>query len=123
MAIAKAVAQALGAVLVTVFPMLFVGPLGFSEWINVIIVAVGAFVVYNTKNYPNWRYGKALASGATALTTGLVALTSYNSFGDVSMQQWWQILISVLTTIAVYFIPNQGYAYHDVRTGGTPRAV
>jgi hypothetical protein len=124
MNIAKAVAQALGAVLVAVLPLLVVGPLGFSEIVNVIVVAIGAFVVYNTKNYPNWRYGKALASAATALTTGLVAIASYNSFGDVSPQQWWQIVISVLTTVAVYFIPNAGYAYRDAsaREAG-PRTV
>ncbi|HJS81911.1 MAG TPA: hypothetical protein VJ742_03660 [Nitrososphaera sp.] len=122
MNIAKAVVQALGAVLVAVLPLLIVGPLGFSEIVNVIVVAIGAFIVYNTKNYPNWRYGKALASAATALTTGLVAITSYNSFGDVSPQQWWQIVISILTALAVYFIPNSGYAYRDAYAGdGTPR--
>ena len=121
MNIAKAVAQAVGAVLVAVLPYLFAGPLGFSEWVNVIVVAIGAAVVWNTKNYPNWRYGKALASGATALTTALVAIASHNSFGDVSAQQWWQIVISFLTTAAVYLVPNQGYAYHDAARG--PRSV
>lgn len=125
MTIAKAVVQAIGAVLVAVLPLLVVGPLGFSEWINIIVVGIGAFVVYNTKNYPNWRYGKALASAAMTLTTGLVALTSYNAFGDVSTQQWWQIVISVFTTVAVYFIPNTGYQYRDASAvdGGGTRPV
>ena len=120
MNVAKAVAQAIGAILVAVLPLLVVGPLGFSEIVNVIVVAIGAFVVYNTKNYPNWRYGKALASAATALTTGLVAIASYNSFGDVSPQQWWQLALSILTSVVVYFVPNTGYAYRDasVREAG-----
>ena len=117
---AKAVAQAVGAVLVAVLPLLVVGPLGFSEIVNVIVVAVGAFVVWNTKNYPNWRYGKVLASGAATLTTGLVAIASNYAFGDVSTQQWLQLAVSIVTTVSVYFIKNTGYEYHDPATGGAP---
>lgn len=124
MNIAKAVAQAIGAVLVAVLPLLVVGPLGFSEIVNIIVVAVGAFLVWNTKNYPNWRYGKLLASAATTVTTALVALASHNEFGDVSAQQWWQLVISILTSVAVYFVPNSGYAYRDASAQEAgPRAV
>lgn len=113
MSIAKAVAQAFGAVLVAVIPLLFVGPLGFSEIINVVVVGIGAFVVWNTKNYPNWRYGKLLASVAATITTGLVAIASNYSFGDVSTQQWVQLVLSLLTSVVVYFVPNTGYVYRD----------
>lgn len=106
MASAKAVAQAVGAVLVAVLPLLFMGPLGFSEIVNVIVVGVGAYVVWNTKNYPNWRYGKLLASVAATLTTALVAIASNYSLGDVSPQQWLQLAISVITSIAVWWVPN-----------------
>jgi hypothetical protein len=124
MPVAKTIVQAVGAVFVAILPLLFVGPLGFSEIINVIVVAIGAFVVWNTKNYPNWRYGKVLASGATALTTGLIAIASNSTFGDVSAQQWWQIVLSILTTIAVYFVPNGGYVYTDASARGAgPRVV
>jgi len=102
----KAIVQAFGAVLVAVLPLLTVGPLGFSEIVNVIVVAVGAFVVWNTKNYPNWRYGKLLASVATTLTTGLVAIASNYAFGDVSTQQWVQLLVAAITTAAVGYFPN-----------------
>jgi len=120
MSTAKTVAQALGAVVVAVFPLLFVGPLGFSEIVNIIVVAVGAFLVWNTKNYPNWRYGKLLASAAATLTAGLVAIASNYAFGDVSPQQWWQLALSILTSVVVYFVPNTGYAYRDasVREAG-----
>lgn len=121
---AKAGVQALGTVIVAIIPLLVVGPLGFSEIVNIIIVAVGAFLVWNTKNYPNWRYGKALASGAATLTAGLVTIASNYAFGDVSAQQWWQLVASILTTIAVYVIPNTGYVYRDVQPAdGTPRVV
>ena len=102
----KAIVQAVGAVLVAVVPYLLVGPLGFSEIVNIIVVGVGAFVVWNTKNYPNWRYGKLLASVATALTTGLVAIASNYAFGDVSSQQWVQLGLSVVTAFAVWYFPN-----------------
>ena len=119
MSIAKTVAQAFGAVLVAVLPLLFVGHLGFSEIVNVIVVAVGAFIVWNTKNYPNWRYGKLLASIAATLTTGLVAIASNYEFGGVSTQQWVQLSLSLLTSVVVYFVPNSGYVYRD--TSGAVR--
>lgn len=103
----KAIVQALGAVFVAVLPLITVpGDFGFPEIVNVIVVAVGAFVVWNTKNYPNWQYGKLLASIATTLTTGLVALASNYAFGDVSTQQWVQLLIAAITTAAVGYFPN-----------------
>lgn len=110
----KAVAQAVGAVLVAVLPLLVVGPLGFSEIVNVIVIGVGAYIVWNTKNYPNWRYGKLLASGAATLTAGLVAIASEYSFGDVSPQQWWQLVIAILTTVAVGALRNDPYTTQDV---------
>lgn len=117
---AKTVAQAVGTVLVAVLPLLFVGPLGFSEIVNVIVIGIGAFLVWNTKNYPNWPYGKLLTSAAATLTTGLVALASDYAFGDVSAQQWWQIVISVITSILVYAVPNTGYAYRNADGSPTP---
>lgn len=111
---AKAIVQAVGAVLVAVLPLFFVGPLGFSEIVNVIVVGVGAYIVWNTKNYPNWRYGKLLASAAATLTAGLVAIASEYSFGDVSPQQWLQLGIAVLTTVAVGYFRNDPYTTQDV---------
>lgn len=124
MPVAKTIAQAIGAILIAILPLLVVGPLGFSETVNIIVVAIGAFVVWNTKNYPNWRYGKVLASGAATLATALVNLASHYAFGDVSAQQWWQLVLSILTTIAVYFVPNGGYVYTDATARGAgPRVV
>lgn len=123
MLIAKAVVQALGAVLVAILPFLFVGPLGFSEWVNIIVVAVGAYVVWNTKNYPNWRYGKALASGAATLTAGLINIASHYAFGDTSTQQWVQLLVAILTTIAVAAVPNTGYVSTTRAAEGPTRTV
>src|SRR3954471_4512174 len=102
----KAIVQAVGAILVAVLPLLTLGPLGFSEIINVVVVGIGALVVWNTKNYPNWRYGKLLASVAATLTTALVAIASNYSLGDVSPQQWLQLGVSVITSIAVWWVPN-----------------
>ena len=86
-----------------------------------IVVAVGAFVVWNTKNYPNWRYGKLLASAAATLTTGLVAIASNYAFGDVSSQQWVQLALAVITSIVVWWVPNTGYVNRD--TPGAVRGV
>jgi hypothetical protein len=111
----KAIVQAVGAILVAVLPLLTLGPLGFSEIINVVVVGIGALVVWNTKNYPGWRYGKLLASVATTLTTGLVAIASNYEFGEVSTQQWVQILLALLTTAAVGYFPNAAADTADPR--------
>lgn len=123
MASNKAIAQAVGAVLVAVIPLLFIGPLGFSEIINVIVVGVGAFLVWNTKNYPNWWYGKLLASVATVITTGLVAIASEYEFGQVSAQQWIQIGTSALTTAAVFYIRNSPNTTGGVQNPQGPTVV
>lgn len=123
MVAAKTIVQAVGAVLVAVLPLLFVGPLGFSEIVNVIVVAVGAFLVWNAKNYPNWRYAKLLASGAATLTAGLVTIASSYGFRDVSTQQWVQLALSVVTSFAVYYIPNVPNTTGGVQDPGGPRVV
>lgn len=120
---AKTVAQAVGAVLVAVLPLLFVGPLGFSEWVNVIVVGIGAFVVWNTKNYPYWQYGKLLASVAATVTTGLVNIASHYVFGDTSTQQWVQLALAIVTTAAVYGVRNTGYAYRETDRTTGPQVV
>jgi len=125
----KTIVQALGAVLVAVVPPLLVGPLGFPEIINVIVIGIGAFLVWNTKNYPNWRYGKLLASVAAAVTAGLVALATKYVYGDVSTQQWSQLLLAFITAVAVWWVRNPGYVYTEAPgTGaaaaeGGPRAL
>lgn len=115
----KTIVQAVGAVFVAVLPLLIIGPLGFSEIVNVIVVAIGAFIVWNTKNYPGWRYGKLLASAAATFTTGLVAIASEYAFGDVSTQQWVQLIVAVVTTAAVGYIPNAGTVSHTTTDGDT----
>lgn len=120
---AKAVAQAIGAVLVAIIPLLFVGPLGFSEIVNIIVVGIGAFVVWNTKNYPTWHYGKVLASVAATLTTGLVNIASNYAFGDVSAQQWVQLVIAIITTLAVYWVPNPRSTVVNTTVETGPRTV
>lgn len=123
MSSAKAVWQALGAVAVAIVPLIAIGPIGFPEIVNIIVVAIGAYLVWNTKNYPNWPYGKALSSGATTLTTGLVALATNYAFGDVSAQQWWQLGVALLTTFLVYMFPNTGERTTNVTDSTGPRAA
>lgn len=119
----KAIVQLVGGVLTAVLPLLLVGPLGFSEIVNIIVVVVGAAIVWNTKNYPNWRYGKVLSSVAVALTTGLVAIASKYEFGDVSPQQWVQLAVSVVTAFAVWYFPNAQSTVGDAGGGGVQRVL
>jgi hypothetical protein len=101
---AKAIAAAVAAVLAAVIPALYVpGPLGFAEWVNIILLACGAIQVLNSGNLPHWEYAKMIAAVVSA--TGVV-LSSALSDGDVTRGEWIQIAIAVINAFAVYRIPN-----------------
>jgi fluoride ion exporter CrcB/FEX len=100
---AKAGVQLQGAVLVAVLPLLSTDtPLGASEWVNVALVAVGAAVVWNTQNHPDWPYGKLIGS---ALVTALTTLNSFLSDG-LTRAEIMQIVLALVVTIAVGGFPN-----------------
>lgn len=103
----KLIAQLLGAILIAVMPLLTVskGYLTTTEWINVGIVAVGAFVVWNTANFPTWAYGKLLASAAITGLTMFNTLYVYHPEG-ITISGLTQIALAVVTSIAVGVVPN-----------------
>jgi hypothetical protein len=100
---AKAAVQLVGAVLVGVMPLLSTDtPLGASEWVNVALVGVGAAVVWNTQNHPDWPYGKLIGS---ALMTALTTLNSLLSDG-LTRAEIMQCVLALVVTIAVGGFPN-----------------
>lgn len=100
---AKAGVQLIGAVLVAVFPLLSTGTqLDASEWVNVALIGVGAAVVWNTQNHPEWPYGKLIGS---ALMTALTTLNSFLSDG-LTRAEIMQVIIGLVVTIAVAGFPN-----------------
>jgi hypothetical protein len=104
MAYAKAIAAAVAAVLAAVVPALYVdGPLTFSTWVNVILLACGAIQVLNSGNLPHWEYAKMIAAVVTAAG---VAISSALSDGDVTRGEWIQIAIAIVNAFVVYRVPN-----------------
>lgn len=102
---AKAIAAALAAVLAAVVPAFYTGsPLGFSGWVNVVILAAGALQVYNAANLPaaGWRYGKLVAACVSA---GAVVLSSALVDG-VTLGEWIQVATAVLGAFTVWRVPN-----------------
>jgi hypothetical protein len=101
---AKAGVQLAGAVLVAVLPLLSsTNVFNSTEAVNIAIVGVGAAVVWNTTNHPDWRYGKLVGS---ALITGLTALNSFMVYGVVTQAEIMQIVLAFVTTICVGLVPN-----------------
>jgi hypothetical protein len=102
---AKAIAAAVAAVLAAVIPALYVsGPLGFAEWVNIILLACGAIQVFNSSNLiPHWEYAKMIAAVVTAAG---VAISSALSDGDVTRGEWVQIAVAMFGAFAVYRVSN-----------------
>lgn len=104
MAYAKSIVAVLAAVLAAVVPALIGGPLGFSGWVNVIILAAGAIHVYNTSNrIPGWEYAKLIAAVVSAAA---VAVSSALSDHDVTRVEWIQVILAAFGAFAVYGTPN-----------------
>lgn len=101
---AKAYAALAAAILGAIVPALYVGHLGFSGWVNVVILACGAIHVFNASNdLPGWEYAKLVAA---VVSGAAVAVSSALSDGDVTRIEWIQVAIGALGAFAVYRLPN-----------------
>lgn len=103
----KAIWQLIGAVLVAVLPLLTGDHhLATSEWVNILLVALGAATVYIAGNLPTgpWQLTKTIMS---ALQAGAVVLVSVLTEG-VTATEWFQVGAAILTVWAVYQVPARG---------------
>lgn len=74
------------------------------EWINVVIVALGAVAVLGAGNLPSgvWAYTKTIVAAATA---GAVFLQSAIS-GGVTTSEWLQLALAVTGALGVAVVPG-----------------
>lgn len=101
---AKTIVQLVGAILVAIIPYLTIPQqFGYIEWINVAEVGIGAAIVWNTSNGPDWKYGKAIGSG---MITVLTMITSGLGNGTITSANWVQIILSIVVTVGVHQVPN-----------------
>jgi hypothetical protein len=79
-----------------------------AEWVNVVIVGLGAITVYLAPNLPgSWSiYTKAIVAALTTAATLLVSAIGAGSFGSVPSAEWIQIILAALGTLGVYGVPN-----------------
>lgn len=114
----KAIWQLIGAILVAVMP-LATGDhhLATSEWINILLVALGVATVYIAGNLPTgpWQLTKTMMSGLQAGAVGLVSALTDTS---VSSTEGFQCGIAALSVWAVYQVSPRG----SVTTVGRHRA-
>jgi hypothetical protein len=101
---AKAIAAVLAAVLAAVVPAIAVdGPLSFTDWVNVVILAAGAIQIYSATNTTTWPYAKLIAAVVTA--TAVVILSAWSD-GSIDRVEWVQIATAALGAFVTYRIPN-----------------
>jgi hypothetical protein len=77
---------------------------GVSDWVNVVIVALGAVAVVGAGNLPTgvWSHTKTYVAAATAAA---VALQSAVTDG-VSSAEWLQIALATLGALGVFVVPG-----------------
>lgn len=105
MTVVKAILAAVAAVLAAVLPALTVAPLDFAGWVNVVILAAGAVMVYNASNdVPGWPYAKLIASIVSAVAVVLVSSLS----GGITTAEVVQMIVAGIGAVVVGVVPNGG---------------
>ena len=105
----KAGAQLLTAMAVAVLPLVTSGdaPASATEWVNAVLVALGAVTVYIAENQPEgsiWHYTKTILAALTAV--GVAAVSALTD-ASVTATEWYQIIAAGAAVVAVYWIPNE----------------
>jgi hypothetical protein len=116
----KAAGQLLAAMVIAVLPLVTsAAPATPTEWINTVLVALGAGTVYIAQNQPDggvWHYTKTIMSALTA--AGVVAVSALTD--GITATEWYQIAAAAVAVVAVYLVPNDATA--PLLGGGRHRA-
>jgi drug/metabolite transporter (DMT)-like permease len=110
MTAAKMWVQVLFAALAAIVPALVVGwPPSPGGWINIVILAAGALMVFNAGNLPGWSTAKTIASAISAVAVVLVSALSDNMIGP---DEVIQMILAFGAALGVYITPNAGATVH-----------
>ena len=117
----KALAQLLAAALAAAMPAIVGdGPTTTAEWINVVVLGLGAASVWIASNHPAgsvWAYTKAILSAVSA--GGVVAISALTDY-TVTRVEWFQIVAAIIGVLATYAAPGPdpvGGGRHELRDG------
>jgi hypothetical protein len=113
---AKFIAQVVAAALAAAVAALADDVIDGSEWINVLIVSLGAISVAGAGELPQgiWAHTKTIVAAATA---GAVFLQSAITDG-MTTSEWLQLGLAVMAALGVAFAPGpkvfdaEGYGRH-----------
>lgn len=107
MTLLKAWASALFTVLSALVPMISVGPLTPTEWVNVGLLLLNTILVDVVPNLTETigKYAKGFISTATAIGTLLVSYFADGSY-FISSAEWIQIAAVVLGAVGVAALPG-----------------
>jgi hypothetical protein len=111
----KALLQLVAAVLAAVVPA-FADTTNWtdlSHWVNVLILAVGAYQVWNADNTTYWPMGKMYASLAMSV---LMIATGFVTDGVLDVGEIVQLVIAALTPFGVYAVRNTGSSHRPIAT-------
>lgn len=92
--------------------------LTLDEVLNLIVMVLGAVVVYLVPNLPTGigAYAKTIAA---FLTAGVVALLAFLTDG-VTLTEWLQVLLAAFAGVGVFIVPNES-ATPILRASGVAR--
>jgi hypothetical protein len=118
---AKFVAQVFFAAVAALVAALVDDRVDAGEWINVVIITLGAVAVLGAGNLPAgvWAYTKTIVSAATAAATLMVAFVSDGWY--ITTTEWLQIALAAAAALGVSFAPGPKVydALAVARIGGT----
>jgi hypothetical protein len=103
---AKFVAQVFFAAVAALVAALVDDRVDAGEWINVVIITLGAVAVLGAGNLPAgvWAYTKTIVSAATAAATLMVAFVSDGWY--ITTTEWLQIALAAAAALGVSFAPG-----------------
>lgn len=79
--------------------------LSLEELLNLVVIVIGAIVVYLVPNLDAGP-GAYAKTGAAFLTAGIVALISFLTDG-VTVTEWLQVLVTAFAGVGVFIVPNE----------------
>lgn len=95
-----------GTVLMALVPLLQSGHVDTAGILNVVIVGVGALMVFANPNVPGAQYTKFILSALAAGLAVLVTFVGAGSLTSVTPAQWIQVVIAAGTAVGVWAFPN-----------------
>lgn len=115
---AKGIAAIIAAVLAAIVPALSGdNRIDASEWVNVVLIGLGACAVLAAPNVPGARYTKTVLAVLTAVATTLASLIS----DGISLTDWLQVALAALAALGVYQLPYTPQLQHQMAgTGNGP---